>query len=326
MNDIGIIGVGYIGSLFLDELLDAGYDVTVFDLDAEQVQAATERGASAADSPADLAREVDAVVVALPGSPEVEATMEGEAGLLESLTAGQVVVDATTTLPETSVACERLCRDRDVQFVEAPITGGSPRPGHHVMVGGTETAHDAARGSSTRSVTTTSASATSATPPCSSSRSSCTMRASRPSTPRSSSSVATAASTRHRSTSSWNSASGTGTSPVSTNRRSGARRSRHLAQGRRLRPPGRPRKRHRTPARGRRPRGVQGDGPPGRRERGPRRGTHRVLAGTQRRREPRRAVVSPPTTRRDGWMEGCETIVCQTIARISGDRPVLADG
>jgi len=145
MNDIGIIGVGYIGSLFLDELLDAGYDVTVFDLDAEQVQAATERGASAADSPADLAREVDAVVVALPGSPEVEATMEGEDGLLEGLTAGQVVVDATTTLPETSVACERLCRDRDVQFVEAPITGGSPRPGYHMMVGGTETAYDAAR-------------------------------------------------------------------------------------------------------------------------------------------------------------------------------------
>lgn len=145
MNDIGLLGVGYIGSMFLDELLEAGYDVSVVDVDDEQVRAATERGASHADTPAELARGVDAVVVALPGSPEVEATVEGEDGLLAGLAAGQVVVDATTTLPETSVACERLCRDRDVHFVEAPITGGSPRPGYHVMVGGTETAYDAAR-------------------------------------------------------------------------------------------------------------------------------------------------------------------------------------
>ncbi|MCU4802664.1 NAD(P)-binding domain-containing protein [Halobacteria archaeon HArc-gm2] len=145
MKAIGIVGVGYIGSLFLDKLLDAGYDVSVVDVDDEQVRAATKRGASHADTPAELARTTDAVVMALPGSPEVEATMEGEDGLLAGLEAGQVLVDATTTLPETSVACERLCRDRDVQFVEAPITGGSPRPGYHVMVGGTETAYGAAR-------------------------------------------------------------------------------------------------------------------------------------------------------------------------------------
>jgi len=145
MKAIGIVGVGYIGSLFLDELLDAGYDVSVVDVDDEQVRAATKRGASHAGTPAELARTTDAVVMALPGSPEVEATMEGEDGLLAGLEAGQVLVDATTTLPETSVACERLCRDRDVQFVEAPITGGSPRPGYHVMVGGTETAYGAAR-------------------------------------------------------------------------------------------------------------------------------------------------------------------------------------
>jgi len=326
MNDIGIIGVGYIGSLFLDELLDAGYDVTVFDLDAEQVQAATERGASAADSPADLAREVDAVVVALPGSPEVEATMEGEAGLLESLTAGQVVVDATTTLPETSVACERLCRDRDVQFVEAPITGGSPRPNHHVMVGGTETAHDAARevldavcddhvrigdvgdatvfklalqlhyaGQKAVDAEVVEFCCDSGVDPAPLNEFLELGVWDRYFTGEYEQAIrGSAVSPSGTRTSATPARSPAKTTPHSRSRPSSTRRTRRRSAGS-----------TRT---------------------GPRRGTHRVLAGTQRRREPRRAVVSPPTTRCDGWMEGCETIVCQAIARISGDRPVLADG
>ena len=144
MSEIGLIGVGYIGKLFLDELLAAGYAVTVFDVDESQVRAATDRGASAAASPAAIGRTTDVVVLALPGSSEVEATMDGPDGLLDALNAGDLVIDVTTTLPETSVACADLCADRGVRFVEAPITGGAPREGHHVMVGGSEDDYDAA--------------------------------------------------------------------------------------------------------------------------------------------------------------------------------------
>ena len=144
MTTIGLIGVGYIGKLFLNELLEADYDVTAFDVDDAQVDAATERGASAASSPAEIGRESDVIVMAVPGSPEVEATMEGEDGLLETLESGQLLVDVTTTLPETSVACEEMCDERGVHFVEAPITGGSPREGYHMMVGGTEANYEAA--------------------------------------------------------------------------------------------------------------------------------------------------------------------------------------
>jgi len=144
MTTIGLIGVGYIGKLFLDELLEAQYDVTVFDIDDEQVEAATRRAASGAASPAEVGRESDVIIIAVPGSAEVQVTMEGEDGLLNSLGEGQLVVDVTTTLPETSVACEELCDERGVRFVEAPITGGSPRDGYHMMVGGTEENYEAA--------------------------------------------------------------------------------------------------------------------------------------------------------------------------------------
>jgi len=144
MTDTGVIGVGYIGKLFVDRLTEAGHSLTVFDLDDDQVAYAVDQGAASAGSPAEVARNSEVVVMALPGSPEVEATMEGEDGLLAELDVGDLVVDATTTHPDTSVVCEERCDESGVAFVEATITGGSPREGYHVMAGGREDAYERA--------------------------------------------------------------------------------------------------------------------------------------------------------------------------------------
>ncbi len=144
MRSIGLVGVGYIGTEFLDRLLAAGYDVTVFDINDEAIERAAERGAAAADSPAAVARDTDAVVLALPGTPEVEATLEGDDGLLGALSPGQLVVDATTTRPETSVIAEEMCAEAGADFLEAPITGAAPRDGYQMMIGGTAERYEAA--------------------------------------------------------------------------------------------------------------------------------------------------------------------------------------
>ncbi|WP_226012244.1 NAD(P)-dependent oxidoreductase [Halomicrobium salinisoli] len=145
MRTIGLIGVGYVGTEFLDQLLAADYDVVAFDVDDEAVDRAVERGAAAADSPAAVARETDAVVTALPGTPELEATLEGDDGLLDALSPGQPVVDATTTRPATSVVAEELCDEVGADFLEAPITGAAPRDGYQMMIGGTAARYEAAR-------------------------------------------------------------------------------------------------------------------------------------------------------------------------------------
>jgi len=145
MPTVGVIGVGYIGKTFLDRLADTEYDTVAYDVDDSQVAAAEERGATAVDSPADLTRRSAFVVLALPGTPEVEAVMESEDGVLGALSAGTTVVDVTTTLPETSRDCEQWCEERGAAFVEAPITRAAPRDGAHMMVGGTEAAYESAR-------------------------------------------------------------------------------------------------------------------------------------------------------------------------------------
>ncbi|WP_135363188.1 NAD(P)-dependent oxidoreductase [Halosimplex halophilum] len=145
MPTVGVIGVGYIGKTFLDRLADTEYDTVAYDVDESQVEAATERGASPAESPADATRRSEFVVLALPGTLEVEAVMESDDGVLGALSGGQTVVDATTTHPDTSRECERWCEERDAAFVEAPITRAAPRDGAHMMVGGTDDAYESAR-------------------------------------------------------------------------------------------------------------------------------------------------------------------------------------
>ena len=144
MHRVGLVGVGTIGKVYLDRLLDADYEVTIFDIDDSQVAYAVDRGATSAPTPAVVARNADAVLFALPGTPEVEATMEGDDGVLAGLDAGDLLVDSSTTHPDTSLACAEACEARDVRFVEAPITGAAPREGYQVMVGGTTGNYDAA--------------------------------------------------------------------------------------------------------------------------------------------------------------------------------------
>ena len=144
MATIGLIGVGYIGKLFLAALVDTEHDVAVFDIDPEKVQHAVDEGATAKENPAAIGRAADAILMAVPGTPEVEDVMEGDDGLLDVLEEGQLVIDVSTTRLKTSVRYEEKCADRGVRFIEAPITGGSPRDGYHMMIGGTEENYEAA--------------------------------------------------------------------------------------------------------------------------------------------------------------------------------------
>jgi 3-hydroxyisobutyrate dehydrogenase-like beta-hydroxyacid dehydrogenase len=144
MRELGLIGIGYIGKLFVDRLRDEEYSLTVFDVDESQVAYAVDQGATAAATPAEVGEASDVVLIAVPGSPEVETTMEDKDGLLGTLDDDQLVIDVTTTHPDTSITYEEQCTDRGARFIEAPITGAAPREGYHMMIGGTKKNYNAA--------------------------------------------------------------------------------------------------------------------------------------------------------------------------------------
>lgn len=140
---VGLIGVGFVGKRFVDALAAADYPLTVYDVDPGQVAYATERGADAADSPAAVAAAADAVVLALPGAPEVRETLVGDGAVLETLSEG-LVVDASTVGPGAAEEFAEAAREADVAFLTAPLTRGAAGGGIHFMCGGDPAVYEAA--------------------------------------------------------------------------------------------------------------------------------------------------------------------------------------
>lgn len=133
MKDIGLIGLGNIGSYYTKKLLTAGYPLTVFDIDKTKLDAAAGQGAKAAASAAEVVENSDIILLSLPGSPAVESVMDSVLGVLRT---GQLVIDTSTNRPSTSIRYEKLCAEKGVGFIDSPLT--SKAVGHYLMVGGTK--------------------------------------------------------------------------------------------------------------------------------------------------------------------------------------------
>ena len=120
----GFVGLGMMGLPMAQNLVDAGYGVTVFDLDTSSVAKAEAFGASSGTSAADTASKSDIVITMVPDSPHVEAVIAGPNGILEGINNGSVVIDMSTITPETGRKNPKLLEAKGANFVDAPVTGG----------------------------------------------------------------------------------------------------------------------------------------------------------------------------------------------------------
>lgn len=120
---IGVVGVGRMGGPMAENLLDAGFEVAVYDPDAAAAEALTESGAVVAGSPAEVGENADVVLVVVPTDDHVREACLGEDGVFEGMEEGCVVVTSSTypTLPSElqSAATE------GVTLVDAPMCRGA---------------------------------------------------------------------------------------------------------------------------------------------------------------------------------------------------------
>lgn len=121
MVRLGFIGLGAMGGRMTTQLLEAGYDVVVFDPREEAVAELEAEGAIPADSSLDAARNVDVVMLSLPGPDEVLAVVDE---IAEGLDEGDVVVDLTTSTPGTTNDVAEGLAPQSVHVVGAPVSGG----------------------------------------------------------------------------------------------------------------------------------------------------------------------------------------------------------
>ena len=121
-----MIGTGEIGAPMAACVVDAGIEMSVFDVSAGAMAPLVERGARAATSPADAARGADVVGIMVRNDAQLLAVTTGEGGVLETLAAGSVIAVQSTVLPDTVEQVARVSAGQDVGVIDAPVTGGSP--------------------------------------------------------------------------------------------------------------------------------------------------------------------------------------------------------
>ena len=121
---IGFVGLGMMGLPMAKNLVEAGYTVTVFDLDAGAIEEAQGFGAAPASTGAEVAAQSDIIITMVPDSPHVEAAIAGNGGIIEGIRAESVVIEMSTILPETGKRMAELLAEKGADFVDAPVTGG----------------------------------------------------------------------------------------------------------------------------------------------------------------------------------------------------------
>jgi 3-hydroxyisobutyrate dehydrogenase len=121
---IGCIGVGHIGHHLAANLLAAGHEVTVHDLDRDAASDLVAAGAVWAASPATTAQAADAVITCLPSVAAVTEVVTGADGLLYGFAPGATWIEMSTNDPRELARLAGLLAERGVGTLEAPVTGG----------------------------------------------------------------------------------------------------------------------------------------------------------------------------------------------------------
>lgn len=136
---VGFIGLGIMGGGMARNLLKNGFALTVWNRSAEKVAPIVEAGATAGESPADVGAKSDIVITCVSDTPDVEAVILGENGVIHGLKPGGLVIDMSTISPKATREIAARLHERGIAMLDAPISGGSEgaaRGTLSIMVGG----------------------------------------------------------------------------------------------------------------------------------------------------------------------------------------------
>lgn len=145
MANVGYIGLGIMGASMARNLMKAGHTVVVHNRSRQIVDTLAAEGATPANSPKEVAEQVDFVFTNVPDSPDVELVALGENGIIEGAHEGLIFIDNSTIKPETARMLAEKLSDVGVQALDAPVSGGDigARDGTlTIMVGGAASAFE----------------------------------------------------------------------------------------------------------------------------------------------------------------------------------------
>jgi len=136
---LGFIGLGIMGRGMVGNLLGAGFPVSVWNRTAERMTTLAGAGAVPCANPAEVATRSRIVFTCVSDTPDVEAVILGDHGVIEGAAEGTLVVDMSTISPRATRDMAERLGARGVQMLDAPVSGGSEGAAKgtlSIMVGG----------------------------------------------------------------------------------------------------------------------------------------------------------------------------------------------
>ena len=138
---IGFVGLGIMGRGMAENLLKAGYDLTVWNRTRSKAEEVGRLGAKVGDTPAQAATGNDVVITMLADPPAIEDAVLGANGVISGLEKGAILIDCSTVDPTTTAALLEATSAKGARFVDAPVAGSKDAAAKGeliLMVGGEE--------------------------------------------------------------------------------------------------------------------------------------------------------------------------------------------
>jgi 3-hydroxyisobutyrate dehydrogenase len=124
---IGFIGMGHMGSHIAQILLDAGYQLTVYDRTKEKAQAVEQHRVKVVQTPRDLAAGCQIVMASVTDDSAQEEVMFGPDGALAGVHDGSIVIDLSTVSPDASRRLFQAAKEKNVPMIDAAVSGSVPQ-------------------------------------------------------------------------------------------------------------------------------------------------------------------------------------------------------
>ena len=145
---IGFIGLGLMGGPMASNLVKAEFPVTVWNRTASKAESLVKQGAKLAANPRAVALQADVLITIVSDPAALEEVLWGANGAIEGLRRGSLYIDSSTVSPDLARRVAKVCVDRGVEFLDAPVTGGNwgAEKGELLyMIGGDAKAFDRAK-------------------------------------------------------------------------------------------------------------------------------------------------------------------------------------
>jgi len=125
INNVAFIGLGVMGYPMASHLAKAGFNTTVYNrTTAKAAQWSQDNNGTYQATPQQAVSDADVVCLCVGNDQDVRSVVFGDNGVLAGMKAGAVLVDHTTTSAELAEELAAACAERDIHFIDAPVSGG----------------------------------------------------------------------------------------------------------------------------------------------------------------------------------------------------------